>query len=90
MNSTQWLATIHDTKNTKYSNGNLLTEAEKIIKDQVAALAQARLAVMNSEGMAECMDMLRADLIEAGVISKDVPPMMMTEAIMNALREAKK
>lgn len=39
-------------------------------------------------GMAESMELLRDDLIEVGVISKKVPPMMMTEAIFSAIRTA--
>ena len=37
--------------------------------------------------MAECMDMVRDDLIRAGIISEEVPPMMLPEAIKRALKE---
>lgn len=36
----------------------------------------------NNEGMAASMDMLRQDMIEAGIIEKSVPPMFMTEAML--------
>lgn len=38
------------------------------------------------EMMAECMDMVRQELIQAGVISKEVPPMMVADAVMVAVR----
>ena len=41
-----------------------------------------------NEGMAECMDMLRCDLIAAGVIDSSVPPMFMTEAVLGAIQKA--
>ncbi|MGZ8317530.1 MAG: hypothetical protein ACXWVD_00375 [Telluria sp.] len=34
-------------------------------------------------GMAECMDMVRAELIEAGVVDASVPPMMLANAVLN-------
>lgn len=50
--------------------------------------ARAALAAQadDNEAMAECMRMFRRDMIEAGVIGKSVPPMMMTEAILGALQ----
>jgi hypothetical protein len=45
--------------------------------------AQARIDAQ--EGMAECMRMFRADMIEAGVIGESVPPMFMTEAILGEI-----
>ena len=32
--------------------------------------------------MAECMDMVRQDLIAAGVIAASVPPMMVSDAVI--------
>lgn len=40
------------------------------------------------EMMAECMDMVHQELIQSGVISKEVPPMMVAEAVMVAVRNA--
>lgn len=40
------------------------------------------------EGMAECMDMVHHDLILAGIIDKSVPPMMIPEAVIGAIRAA--
>lgn len=37
-----------------------------------------------TEAMAECMDMVRQDLITAGVVDKSVPPMMLAEAVIAA------
>lgn len=52
------------------------------------ASAKKRLKRMEAEGMAECMDMVRNDLVEAGVIDKSVPPMMVPEAVYAALSKA--
>jgi hypothetical protein len=32
--------------------------------------------------MAECMDMVRQDLIDAGVIAASIPPMMVSDAVI--------
>lgn len=40
------------------------------------------------EMMAECMDMVRQELIQAGVISKEVPPMMVGDAVVAAMQSA--
>jgi hypothetical protein len=34
------------------------------------------------QGMADCMAMVRQELIEAGVIDKSVPPMMVADAVV--------
>lgn len=63
-----------------------IVELERVvalaISDAVAAERQKR---REAEGMAECMDMVRQELISAGIISKDVPPMMVPEAVVSAL-----
>lgn len=41
-----------------------------------------KMTAMNNEGMAECMDMVRQDLIQLGIVDKSVPPMMLTGAIL--------
>lgn len=43
---------------------------------------EARQKFNQADLMAECTTMLRDDLIEAGIVDKTVPPMMLTEAIM--------
>lgn len=43
-------------------------------------------AVMTMQAMADCMDMVRQELIEADVIDKSVPPMFITEAILAQLK----
>ncbi|GAB3416848.1 hypothetical protein NX774_12015 [Massilia agilis] len=43
-----------------------------------------------TQGMADCMDMVRQELIEAGIIDKSVPPMMVANAVIAHLaRQAK-
>lgn len=44
--------------------------------------------VNNAEGMAGCMDMLRKDLIAAGVIPDGTAPMFMTEAVLGAIQKS--
>ncbi len=41
------------------------------------------------EAMAECMRMFRRDMLAAGVIGESAPPMMMSEAILGALGQAR-
>lgn len=60
-----------------------------------AAMAAAQEAVdgqkqtrRETEAMAECMDMVRQDLITAGVVDKSVPPMMLAEAVIAAQHKA--
>jgi Lar family restriction alleviation protein len=43
---------------------------------------EQRVKQANLIGMAQSMDMFREDMIEAGVIDDNVPPMFMTEAIL--------
>lgn len=50
--------------------------------------AKERQKRQECELMAECMDMVRQDLISLGIIDKSVPPMMLTEAILSAIRSA--
>ena len=35
-----------------------------------------------TQGMAECMEILRCDLIAAGIVSERIPPMFYSEAII--------
>lgn len=42
------------------------------------------------EGMAECMDMVRQELIEAGIIDKSVPPMMVSNAVLTRVARAQR
>jgi hypothetical protein len=39
------------------------------------------------QGMADCMDMVRQELVEAGVIDERVPPMFVSEALLTKLRQ---
>lgn len=45
-------------------------------------LLQPGIAEQNMRGMAECMDMVRQELIEAGIVDKTVPPMMVANAVV--------
>lgn len=47
--------------------------------------AKGRTARQQNQAMAECLDMLRDDLISSGVIGPDVAPMFLTEAVMAAI-----
>lgn len=46
----------------------------------------ARLSASTNDLMAGCTDVLRTDLIAAGVVDASVPPMMLTEAIMRHIQ----
>lgn len=51
-------------------------------------LTHATQTRRETEAMAECMDMVRQDLITAGVVDKSVPPMMLAEAVIAAQHRA--
>lgn len=40
-----------------------------------------------TEAMADCMDMVRQELVEAGVVDERVPPMFLSEALLTKLRQ---
>lgn len=67
--------------------------ALRSLADQVEALTtesnETRQKLMESDLMAECTTMLRSDLIEAGIVDKTVPPMMLTESIMRHIQTLK-
>lgn len=58
--------------------------------EHFAALVAAaeRQKRMEAELMAECMSMVRDDLIEAGIVDRTVPPMMVPEAVLSAVTRA--
>ena len=70
-------------------NGDMVTlflhEIEKLVESAIAAELRRR---QESELMADCMDMVRRDLIAARVIDATVPPMMVPEAVVAALQTA--
>lgn len=47
------------------------------------AEAKERTARQEAQAMAECLDMLRTDLIAAGVVGPEVAPMFLTEAVLS-------
>lgn len=51
-------------------------------------LTHAKQTRRETEAMAECMDMVRQDLITAGVVDKSAPPMMLAEAVIAAQQKA--
>jgi len=61
-------------------------KAVQEIQREAAELERSKR--LEAEGMAECMDMVRQELIAAGVINDAVPPMMLPEAILGSMRAA--
>ena len=72
------------------------TPAERIKRDFLdcqavtALLAKERQRAQNAEGMAECMRMVRDELVEAGIIDAGVAPMFIPEAVAGKLAEARR
>jgi hypothetical protein len=62
----------------------LLTQAA----DEIDSLTAARVAT--TQGMADCMDMVRQELIEAGIIDKNTAPMFIAEAVMRHVAGVRK
>lgn len=65
----------------------LANEAAEFEHRAIAELALSHLRsawseALSNEGMADCMDLLRRDMIQAGIIGESVPPMFMSEAIL--------
>ena len=54
---------------------------------ELAAAAERQMC-KEYEAMAECMLMVRLELVSAGLVDKSVPPMMLPEAILSAHRAA--
>ena len=52
------------------------------------AAAAERQRCQEYEAMAECMLMVRLELVSAGLVDKSVPPMMLPDAILSAHRAA--
>ena len=61
---------------------------ENVIEDGVKQIKEQKMKRLETQGMADCMDMVMQELQGAGVISKDIPPMMLPEAIMAKLSAA--
>lgn len=68
---------------TKHIEG---AETIRALKAQVEALTSdlddLRKRFNEVDLMAECTTLLRADLIDLGIVAVNVPPMMLTEAVM--------
>lgn len=47
---------------------------------------EADTELVTMQAMAECMDMVRQELVEAGVIAVSVPPMFVAEAVLGYVR----
>lgn len=58
---------------------------ENVIEDGVKQIKEQKMKRLETQGMADCMDMVMQELQGAGVISKDIPPMMLPEAILARL-----
>lgn len=53
-----------------------------------ALLQSDRIRAM--DGMASCMDMVRQELIEAGIITEKVPPMFVANAVLTEVQALRK
>jgi hypothetical protein len=81
------LTVYRDTKTGELYHRELLDFDERMAT--IDRRAADQLATMR--GMADCMDMVRQELIEAGVIEASVPPMMLADAIIAHIgRQTKK
>jgi hypothetical protein len=56
-------------------------QTQQFARDTVA-IQPARAPDLTTQGMADCMDMVRTELIEAGVIDPSTPPMMVANAVL--------
>jgi hypothetical protein len=55
----------------------------------LTVVATLRQALRNDiDGMAECMDMVRQDLINMGIIGADIAPRFIPEAVAGAIQKA--
>ena len=78
---------------TPYISGvSTIDQTEKELRRQHAEIARLtaelekeRTARQEAQAMAECLDMLRTDLIAAGVVGPEVAPMFLTEAVLSAV-----
>lgn len=50
-------------------------------------LEEIKLLFSSVNAMADCMQMTYEDFIEAGIITKDVPPMMLSDAVILRYRD---
>lgn len=67
------------------STDNIERFAKLVEQKAIESQKQTR---RETEAIAECMDMVRQDLITAGVVDKSVPPMMLAEAVIAAQHKA--
>lgn len=67
------------------STDNIERFAKLVEQKAIESQKQTR---RETEAMAECMNMVRQDLITAGVVDKSVPPMMLAEAVIAAQQKA--
>ena len=61
--------------------------AKNDLKAEKANLAGGALATIS--GMADCMDMVRTELIEAGIVDESVPPMFIADTVIRVVHELK-
>ena len=50
-----------------------------------AEVKAARQRAQSSQAMADCMDMVKRELVQAGVVGEDVPPMFVADAVLGRL-----
>ena len=78
-------------RRTPFLDGSsTIDHAEKELRRQNAEISslmdeleKERTARQEAQAMAECLDMLRTDLIAAGVVGPEVAPMFLTEAVLS-------
>lgn len=64
------------------SGESLGDEAGRVLSEIRAEFDRQKERADSNQGMADCMDMVRSELIAADIIAKDVAPMFVPEAIM--------
>jgi len=74
-----------DTLNARCVQDTAELGAVRAERDQLRAEAEAlKQKGREDDLMAECMVLFRADMIEAGIVTKATPPMFMTEGVLGA------
>lgn len=70
------------------TNGSVPLQDRIAEKIRALPLPEFSIQHKNMICMAECMDMVRSELIEMGIIDSSVPPMMIADAVGDKLKES--
>lgn len=65
--------------------GHYINKLDAVVQELLAENKKLKERAMNNQMAADCMHMIHMDMLQAGVITKDVPPMFMSEAILSML-----